>query len=231
MRRATASNQVVLDLEGVATTAGKPRSPGMPSPCLLAMILLGAVPVLAQKCRQTGLTPIDFSSITNPAVSMEWTDGTQATQRGSTIPAGWTGLNETGGELRWRRVGSVETEEGVTEFDLRVTVAPEPSYYADNIHIEYSPTHTIPPASFSEAGYACLGFSLQPSYCPSGAELDATASCADGTRVHMRCAVSCLDYVTHTGHYGTALPPRCASLLFTTWSSHDQDPHVQSDRI
>ena len=194
---------------------------GMVSSYTLGVLLLTGVPPALgqQKCRQTGLVPIDFSSITNPAVAMEWTDGTQAPQQGATIPAGWSGLNNTGGELRWKRIGSVETEEGVVQFDLRVTVAPEPTYYSDSIEIEYSSTTTIPPASFSEAGYACLGFGLQPSFCPSGAALDSVANCADGTPIRMKAT----EFDFHFVQTGTTTPMPALGLTYISFFDVDGD--------
>ena len=160
------------------------------------------------RCRRAGLTTIDFAAASNPSVAMEWTDGSAPTASGSTIPAGWSGLNNSTGELRWRRVGTFEGQ----DFDLLVTVSPEPSYYSESVAVAYTPPLDYPPAFFSEAGYACLGFGLWPSTCRSGSAVDReSATCADGTEVTMHAAE--FDFRLVVSGSTTPMPPLGVTYL------------------
>ena len=65
---------------------------------------------------------MDLSPVSNPAVSMEWTDANRVVYTGETsIPPGATDITGgalPGGSVRWRNVGSFEGQ----AFDLLVTV-------------------------------------------------------------------------------------------------------------
>ena len=115
---------------------------------------------------------------------MQWTDALGQLHQGS--PSGGirgrvpylatdtTGGAFPGGSLRWGNLGS---DNGV-EFDLIATVTSSPAAYADTVVVEYvSPQSTgATQALFTTAGYACLGFGLRPSLCPSGSTLDAVTA-------------------------------------------------------
>ena len=126
---------------------------------------------------------IDFSPLTNPAIAMEWTDAYGQLYTGqSFIPFGVTDTSGGAfprGSLRWKNVGEYES----VGFDLRVTVADPPNYYGEYFPIEYvSPVSQLASqAVFSQSGFACLGFGVRTSYCPSGATLGAQGRCPDGT--------------------------------------------------
>ena len=141
-------------------------------------------------CSDVEAVSIDFASTTNPAVAMQWTDANGQVYNGSPangivgiVPfqtTDTTGGAFPGGSVRWSNLGS---DNGVA-FDLLVTVPAQPSTYANTVSVTYS----SPQSSFSSQailtaqGYACLGFSLSPSTCLTGAAVDqVTASCADGT--------------------------------------------------
>ena len=141
-------------------------------------------------CSDVEAVSIDFASTTNPAVAMQWTDANGQIYNGSPangivgiVPfqtTDTTGGAFPGGSVRWSNLGS---DNGVA-FDLLVTVPAQPSTYANTVSVTYS----SPQSSFSSQailtaqGYACLGFSLSPSTCLTGAAVDqVTASCADGT--------------------------------------------------
>ena len=86
---------------------------------------------------------IDFSSTTNPAVAMEWTDANE--QVHTSGPSGavsglipYLATDTTGGafpagSVRWRNLGV----DGGLPFDLVVSVSVEPSYYSSGIAVEY----------------------------------------------------------------------------------------------
>ena len=152
---------------------------------LLPGLMPAALSEESSRCHQEGLTQVTFAAEDN--VSMEWRDALGQTHSGS-MAAGdddTSGGFAPGGELRWRNLGSYL---GAT-FDLLVTVAAQNHFYDEQIQIGYVTPINIAQASFTSAGFACLGIGLLPSYCPSGAALDATsASCTDGSSVVMRAA-------------------------------------------
>ena len=131
---------------------------------------------------------IDFSTVSNPDVSMEWTDAFGVVYSGVSIPVETTdtsGAALPAGSIRWNNVGTASGQ----AFDLLVTVSSPPSEYSELIDIEYrNPnSRTTSQAVFTSGGYACLGFGLRTSYCASGSALDVgSAECADGTPTTMR---------------------------------------------
>lgn len=131
---------------------------------------------------------MDFAELSNPAVTMEWTDAHGVISTGKEIPrmkTDTTGGALPGGSIRWGKLG---TDNG-NVFDLLVTVSDEPSYYSELLAVEYiSPfTPTTSQAVLTESGIVCLGFGLRPSYCDSGSGLDAVhATCTDGSDTTMR---------------------------------------------
>ncbi|KAL1507959.1 hypothetical protein AB1Y20_007563 [Prymnesium parvum] len=100
----------------------------------MGLVLLSTMPVVDAQCGGIAVD-IDFSSITNPAVQMEWRDANGATYTGSSIPAGVT--DSTGGafprgSVRWKSIGYFQD----TSFDVLVTVVNTPSNYADTaVHL------------------------------------------------------------------------------------------------
>ena len=171
---------------------------------------------------------IDFSSVTNPAVGMEWLDanGTlyTATPSGAisgSIPAlatDTTGGAFPGGSVRWTNLGY---DDGVA-FDMVVTVSQTPTYYADFVDVEYwNPvSSSTTQAVYTTGGFACIGFGLRPATCASGAALDATnATCVDGTTTIFRAAE--FDFTFVRAGTDTQMPP--FGRMYTTFFDVDGD--------
>ena len=156
---------------------------------LRSFVLLTFVETVAAQCGEASDVTIDFSSVTNPSVSMEWTDASGTLYTGQTlIPFGasdTSGGSLPGGSIRWRNVGLRNS----VLFDLIVTVSTPASYYSDLVAVQYvSPTSSsASQAVFTSAGFACIGFGLRTSTCESGSALTlSTATCADGTPTTQR---------------------------------------------
>ena len=156
---------------------------------LRGFVLVALATTVTAQCGDASDVTIDFSSATNPSVSMEWTDAAGTLYTGqSLIPFGVSDASGgalPGGFIRWRNVGLSNT----VPFDLIVTVSTPASYYSDLIAVEYvSPTSSsASQAVFTSAGFACIGFGLRPSTCETGSALTlSTATCADGTPTTQR---------------------------------------------
>ena len=70
------------------------------------------------------------------------------------------------GVLRWTNIGNFEGK----DFDLKVTVPSEPSFYSHSLNMQYvSPqTSTGTQAALTAGGYACLGLAVNPATCEGG---------------------------------------------------------------
>lgn len=181
--------------------------------------ILVLVPRVAGECGNHDSVQIDFSSVTNPAVAMEWTDALGLKYTGTRIPDGatdTTGGAFPGGNIRWKNLGY----DGDVPFDLLVTVSENPTYYSDLIDVEYRVPSTQPQAVFTSSGFACLGFGMRPSYCISGASLNTeTAECSDGTPATLRAAEFDFRFV----HSNTNEPMPPFSAMHTTFYDVDGD--------
>ena len=154
---------------------------------------------------------------------MEWTDAFGVTHTGQLIPTlttDTTGAALPSGSIRWKNLGT----DGGMLFDLLVTVSSPASAYSDYVDVSYvSPlSSTTSQALFTTSGFACLGVGLQPSYCLSGASLDAaSATCKDGTQTTMRGAEFDFRFV----RAGTSEPMGAFERMYTTFFDVDGDTH------
>ena len=194
------------------------------------MLALASSAALGQCDDGLDAVGIDFSSVTNPAVTMEWTDANGQSYTGianggisGLIPfqaTDTTGGAFPGGSVRWAKLGSDNGQ----AFDLIVSVSAEPSYYSDYVAVEYSnpqSTYTSQ-AVYTTAGFACLGFGVRTSFCESGASLDATtANCVDGTPTTLYATEYDFTFV----EAGTTTQMAPFSLMYTTF--YDVDGDVQ----
>ena len=101
---------------------------------------------------------MDLNAVSNPAVSMEWTDASGVAYTGQTlVPAqatDSTGGALPGGSVRWRNVGFFEGQ----AFDLLVTVPSLPSLYSESVSVAYtSPLEYGIRQALSLGGFVCLG--------------------------------------------------------------------------
>ena len=121
------------------------------------LILPGFLPVFASLCiGDERVTALDFSSSTNPLISMEWTDANGGVHSSASnyIPVG---ANTTagafpGGNVRFRNVAS---KNGVL-FDLVVTVVN--SFIDETVEVSYTAPVSVPQAVLATSGgYACIG--------------------------------------------------------------------------
>ncbi|KAL1525317.1 hypothetical protein AB1Y20_020178 [Prymnesium parvum] len=182
---------------------------------MLAFALL--VPPVASQCGRGIAVDIDFS---NPAVSMEWRNANGARFNGTLIPYGSTD-STTGalprGEVRWRNIGFYEN----ASFDLLVTTPTATVDYGTLIAEYRTPiSNSATQATFTSAGYACLGFGVRRSICASGSLPDSnTAFCADGSQVTLRGAE--FDFKFVEAGTSSQLPPLTSS--FVTFYDVDGD--------
>ncbi|KAL1500080.1 hypothetical protein AB1Y20_012754 [Prymnesium parvum] len=183
-------------------------------------LLLLAAHARAQ-CGGIDAVRVDFASATNPEVSMEWRDAAGGVHRGVQIPhfaTDTTGGAFPRGSVRWRRLGVHQNR----SFDLLVAASASPANYSTQVAIEYhSPNSSdTTQAAFTSLGFACLGFGLRPSFCPTGASLAlATATCADGSPPVMR-AVE-FDFRFVEANTSFTMPPFTG--LYTTFYDVDGD--------
>ena len=166
-------------------------------------------------CRQPA-TAIDFSSVTNPAVAMEWMDAFGDLHTGSLISTSKNAALPSG-SIRWKNLGTY----GADGFDLLVTVSETPSYYSELIRVEYiSPLGLRYQALITASGIACLGAGIRTSYCESGSVLDSTtAQCSDSTQTSMYGAEFDFQFV----HNGTHEPMQAFERAFMTFYDVDGD--------
>lgn len=145
---------------------------------------------------------------------MEWTDArgrihTGAGAGGAQIPhhaTDTTGGAFPRGSVRWKNLG--HDQNGIP-FDLLVTVnhgPPSADLHLDILDLEYWNPQAQSQAMYTDAGFACLGLGLRPSYCQSGAPLNAsTGWCLDGTFPIVRAAEFVFSFVE--SGTTTLLPP------------------------
>ena len=96
----------------------------------------------------------------------------------------------------------------------------QPTYISDAVDIEYrnQQSETTTQAVYTTTGFVCLGFGLRPSYCASGAALDAaTATCADGTPTTTRAT----EFDFALVRAGTTEPMPPMQRLYTTFYDVD----------
>ena len=193
---------------------------------MLLILSLLVVGVGSNLCGRSAVD-IDFSSVTNPSVAMEWHDangqlftGTPNGGLSALIPYEATDTSGgafPGGSIRWRNLGSDNGQ----PFDLLVTVSSNPAVYSETVAVEYN-TQISSIASqgvFTTAGYACIGFGVRPSLCVTGSLVLATATCSDGSEPVTRAAEFSFQFVKA----GTLEAVDPFALMYTTFFDVDGD--------